>query len=682
MLRKLFTVFTVIGISLLVVKAYSYRGFNSEQPYATKNNAQTKENNSVTKKEFGQTSDGQQVYLYTLTNTNGLIAKISNYGAILTELHLPDNKGELEDVVLGFDRPEDYFTANHYYFGAVVGRVANRIKDAQFTLDGQQYNLAANASPHHIHGGNQGFDKVVWEAEPINSAEGVGLKLTYLSADGEEGYPGNLAVTVIYTLTNNNELKLEMTATTDKPTPINLINHSYWNLAGHASGNILGQYLTINADSYTPSNKQLIPTGEIQSVQDTSFDFTQPRLIGEGIKQLKDTLKQNYPGGYDLNYVLKGESEQIKLAATVYEPKSGRVMELYTNQPGMQFYSGNFGKQEIKGKGDIVYQNHQGLCLETQYFPDSVNQPNFPSVILRPGETYRHTMVHKFSTKSDNLGEIMAPNTQVEKVAGGFRFTEGPVWHPDGFLIFSDIPANTIYQWQPEQKAEIFRQPSGKANGNTLDLSKRLITAEHDNRRVSRTEPDGTIITLASHYQGKRLNSPNDLAVKSDGSIYFTDPPYGIKSEQEELGFYGVYRLAPDGELTLLVDDFVRPNGIVFSPDETKLYINDSEKGHIRVFDVKPEGMLENGKLFAKLKPPSKEGAADGMKVDIKGNIYSTGPGGVWVFAPSGNLLGIIETPEPPANLAWGGNDYQTLYITAKTSLYRIQLKFAGGIKN
>jgi sugar lactone lactonase YvrE len=290
----------------------------------------------------------------------------------------------------------------------------------------------------------------------------------------------------------------------------------------------------------------------------------------------------------------------------------------------------------------------------------------------------RSDQISKFDTKQNNLGEILAPNTQVEKVAGGFKFTEGPIWHPDGFLLFSDIPANTIYKWQPKQKTEIFRQPSGNANGNTLDRSQRLISAEHGNRRVSRTEKDGQIVTLASHYQGKPLNSPNDLVFRADGSIYFTDPPFGIESEQEELGFYGVYRLAPDGTLTLLVKDFVRPNGIAFSPDETKLYVNDSEKGHIRVFDVNPDGMLENGKLFAKLKPPSEEGAADGMKVDIKGNVYSTGPGGVWIFSPNGDLLGIIKTPEPPANLAWGDRDYKTLYITARHSLYRIRLKIPG----
>ncbi len=278
----------------------------------------------------------------------------------------------------------------------------------------------------------------------------------------------------------------------------------------------------------------------------------------------------------------------------------------------------------------------------------------------------------------ENLQEIIGKDAQVEKVAEGFKFTEGPVWYPEGFLLFSDIPENTIYQWQPNQEVNIFRNPSGNANGNTLDLEGRLITGEHSNRRVSRTEKDGKIVTLVDEYNGKRLNSPNDLVVKSDGSIYFTDPPYGIKSEQEELGFYGVYRISPDGKLTLLVDDFIRPNGIAFSPDETKLYVNDSEKGHIRIFDVKSDGTLENGKIFAELKDPNKAGVPDGMKVDLQGNIYSTGPGGVWVFSASGKLLGIIAVPERVTNLAWGNDDYKTLYLTASKSLYRITLKVTG----
>ena len=293
----------------------------------------------------------------------------------------------------------------------------------------------------------------------------------------------------------------------------------------------------------------------------------------------------------------------------------------------------------------------------------------------------------KSQTRTSNLEEIIAPNTKVEKIAGGFEFTEGPVWHPDGFLLFSDIPANTIYQWQSRSRRDtaptgeeinIFRQPSGKANGNALDIAGRLVTAEHENRRLSLTKKNGQVITLASHYQGKRLNSPNDLVVKSDGSIYFSDPPFGIKPEQEELGFYGIYRLTPDGTLTLLVDDFVRPNGIALSPDETKLYVNDSQEGHIRVFNVRSDGTLDNGKLFARLKPPGKDGAADGMEVDTKGNVYSTGPGGIWVFSPNGELLGIIEIPEPPANLTWGDNDDRTLYITAKSGLYRIRLALSG----
>jgi len=274
--------------------------------------------------------------------------------------------------------------------------------------------------------------------------------------------------------------------------------------------------------------------------------------------------------------------------------------------------------------------------------------------------------------------EIIDENTPVEKVAGNFEFTEGPLWHPDGFLLFSDVPGNTIYQWQPNNPVKVFRRPSGNANGNTFDRLGRLITAEHSNRRISRTEKDGKVVTLVEKYQGKRLNSPNDLVVKSDGSIYFTDPPYGIKSAQKELDFSGVYRLDTEENLTLLVSDFVRPNGIAFSPDETKLYVNDSETGHIRFFDVKPDGNLTNGGIFAELKDPNQPGVPDGMKVDIKGNIYSTGPGGVWVFSPGGTLLGIIQVPEVPANLAWGDRDYQTLYLTARNSLYRVRLKIPG----
>jgi len=280
--------------------------------------------------------------------------------------------------------------------------------------------------------------------------------------------------------------------------------------------------------------------------------------------------------------------------------------------------------------------------------------------------------------KKSTMQAILDNSAKLEKVAGDFQFIEGPIWHPDGFLLFSDIPANIIYKFASNQQVEIFRRPSGKANGNTLDKENRLITAEHENRRVSRTEKDGKIITLADKYEGKRLNSPNDLVVKSDGSIYFTDPPYGITKEQEELGFYGVYRLAPDGKLTLLVKDLVLPNGIAFSPDEQKLYVNNSEAGFIAVFDVKPDGTVTNRRVFAELKDASKSGVPDGLKVDVEGNVYSTGPGGVWIFSPDGKLLGKIFVPETATNLAWGESDRQTLYITGSKSLYRIRLKIPG----
>jgi gluconolactonase len=280
--------------------------------------------------------------------------------------------------------------------------------------------------------------------------------------------------------------------------------------------------------------------------------------------------------------------------------------------------------------------------------------------------------------KKNTVQDILDDSAKLEKVAGNFQFIEGPIWHPDGFLLFSDIPANIIYKFASNQQVEVFRRPSGQANGNTLDKENRLLTAEHENRRVSRTEKDGKVIALADRYEGKRLNSPNDLVVKSDGSIYFTDPSYGVSKDQEELGFYGVYRLASDGKLTLLVKDLVLPNGIAFSPDEQKLYVNNSEAKYIAVYDVKPDGTVTNERLFADLKDASQGGVPDGLKVDLEGNVYSTGPGGVWILSPDGKLLGKISVPETATNLAWGESDGKTLYITANTSLYRIRLKIAG----
>lgn len=276
---------------------------------------------------------------------------------------------------------------------------------------------------------------------------------------------------------------------------------------------------------------------------------------------------------------------------------------------------------------------------------------------------------------SQTLGDVVAG--KVEKVDDGFQFIEGPVWVSKGYLLFSDIPANAIMLWKPGAKAQVWRKPSGHSNGNTLDYQGRLISCDHD-RIVTRTEKGGKIVTIADKYMGFRLNSPNDVAVKSDGGIYFTDPPYGIKPEEEELGFAGVYRLDKQGKLTLLVKDFVRPNGIAFSPDEKRLYVNDSQEMHIRVFDVKADGTLENGRLFAELKDPTKQGVPDGMKVDVKGNVYCTGAGGVWVFTSSGKRIGRIETPEVPANCGFGDKDFKTLYLTAQKGLYRVRVKIAG----
>jgi sugar lactone lactonase YvrE len=272
------------------------------------------------------------------------------------------------------------------------------------------------------------------------------------------------------------------------------------------------------------------------------------------------------------------------------------------------------------------------------------------------------------------------PQAQVEQVASGFQFTEGPVWHPDGYLLFSDIPASTIYRWMPgESQATVYRQPSGHSNGLTLDRQGRLVACEHD-RRVSRSQADGTVAAIATHYQGSRLNSPNDVVVHSDGSVYFTDPPYGLPGQKEgkELGWNGVYRLAPDGTLTLLDDSFERPNGLAFSPDEKTLYVDDSYKDHIRAFDVLPDGTLANGRVFADLSDPGAQGVPDGMKVDVLGNVFCTGPGGIWIVSPGGEKLGRIEVPETPANLAWGDADYKTLYITARTGLYRVRTLTGG----
>jgi aldose 1-epimerase len=319
-----------------------------------------------------------------------MVVKVMTYGAIVTELHAADRSGRFGDIVLGFEDLAGYLRRNPY-FGAVIGRVANRVARGKFKLDGVEYNLATNDGLNHLHGGLKGFDKVLWQAEPAQTSNGSSVKFSYLSHDGEEGYPGNLSVAVTYVLTEDNELRIEYVASSDRVTPVNLTNHSYFNLAGAENGNILQHELSLAADHFTPVDDELIPTGEIRQVKDTPLDFRKLRSIGERIREL--------PGGYDHNFVLNQSGKGLTSAAHVYEPTTGRSMEILTTEPGIQFYSGNFLDGSLKGTKGVVYGKHQGFCLETQHFPDSVNHPNFPTTVLRPGDTYTQTTIHRFSTK-------------------------------------------------------------------------------------------------------------------------------------------------------------------------------------------------------------------------------------------------------------------------------------------
>jgi len=351
----------------------------------------------IKKEAFGKTADGKTVDLYTLTNANGLVAKVTNYGAIVTELWVPDRNGNLGDVVQGYDTLDGYIQDTSY-FGAIVGRVGNRTAKGKFTLDGKEYTLAKNDNGiNHLHGGNVGFNKVVWEASEVRKADAVGVKLTYLSKDGEEGYPGNFNCTVLYTLTNNDELRIDYEATTDKPTVHNVTHHGYFNLAGHGESDILSHELMIDAASITPVDKDLIPTGKLMPVAGTSFDFTKATAIGARIDADDEQLK--FGGGYDHNWALNNTDGSYAKVGSLYDSGSGRVMDIYTTEPGLQFYSGNFLDGTSTGKGGKVYNHRYALCLETQHFPDSANQPAFPSVVLRPGETYKSTTAFKFSTK-------------------------------------------------------------------------------------------------------------------------------------------------------------------------------------------------------------------------------------------------------------------------------------------
>jgi aldose 1-epimerase len=337
-------------------------------------------------------ADGKDVWLFTLANAHGLKATITNYGATLTTLEVPDRNGKLADIVLGFDDLAGYERGDAF-FGAIVGRVANRIRNATFSLGGKTYHLAANDPPHALHGGPKNFSRVVWDAKPVDTAAGPSLELTYVSKDGEEGYPGTLTAKATYTLTDANELSIEMEATTDRTTLVNLAHHSYWNLAGHDAGRITDHELTLFADAYTPGDP-MVPTGVVKSVRNTPFDFTVAKPIGRDLQQAGGT-----PVGFDHNFVVNGDPNALRPVARVRDPKSGRVLTLQANQPGVQFYTGNFLNGTLHGKG-ATYAQYTGFCLETQKFPNAVNVPAWRNqVILEPGQTYRHVMVHRFSVE-------------------------------------------------------------------------------------------------------------------------------------------------------------------------------------------------------------------------------------------------------------------------------------------
>jgi aldose 1-epimerase len=332
--------------------------------------------------------------IYILNNANGVEVRTIPYGAIITSIKVPDRSGRLDDVVLGFDTPDDYVAKTHPYFGAIVGRYGNRIAKGQFTLDGTTYKLATNNGPNHLHGGVKGFDKVVWQAEPFEREGARGIAYTYVSADGEEGYPGTVTARVSYTLTPSNELVVGYDATTTKATPLNLTQHTYFNLAGDGSGDILGHLMTIDADRFTPVDATLIPTGELAPVEGTPFDFRKPAAVGARIANDHPQLKNG--NGYDHTWVLNGTAGQLRHAARVEEPKRGRTLDVSTTEPGVQFYAGNFLDGTITGKSGHVYKRRYGLCLETQHYPDSPNHANFPSTILRPGERYQSKTVFAF----------------------------------------------------------------------------------------------------------------------------------------------------------------------------------------------------------------------------------------------------------------------------------------------
>jgi aldose 1-epimerase len=389
-MRRLTSVLSLLSCSLALVAVGQEDQPKKPRPLQ---NPKAKTAMTIEKTSFGKTKDGTEIQLFTCKNSGGLVLKVMTYGATVVSMETPDKLGNVRNIQLGFPKLDGYL-ARHPYFGSTVGRYGNRIAGGKFTLDGKEFKLATNNGPNHLHGGIKGFDAVVWKAEEVKTADAVGVKFSYTSKDGEEGYPGTLQVTATYTLTSANEMRIDYTATTDKPTVLNLTNHCYWNLGGAGSGKILEHQLTINADKYLPIDATSIPTGELADVKGTAMDFTTPHAIGERIEELKKPPHQTK--GYDHCYVLRGQEGKLALAAKAVDPARGRTMEIHTTEPGVQLYCGNFLDG---GEGGGGYQQHDAFCLETQHFPDSPNQPKFPSTVLKPGQTFKSTTVHKFGVQ-------------------------------------------------------------------------------------------------------------------------------------------------------------------------------------------------------------------------------------------------------------------------------------------
>jgi aldose 1-epimerase len=386
---------TVIHLLAVVAAAWTAR-LEAVRPVSQAPVAPSERREGVTERAFGTLPGGEKVSLYTLSNARGIRVAVTNYGGTVVSIHAPDRDGRTADVVLGYVALDGYLKASPY-FGSIVGRYANRIAKGRFTLDGRTYTLATNNGENALHGGKKGFDKVVWQARPSTTPAGPAVTLSYTSPDGEEGYPGTLKAEVTYTLTDDNELRIDYAATTDKPTVVNLSNHSYFNLGGPDERDILSHLLTIDADRYTPVDPTLIPTGQLAPVEGTPFDFRKPTPIGSRIEADDDQLRRGR--GYDHNFALNGEAGKLRPVVRLAHGPSGRVMEILTTEPGVQFYSGNFLDGSITGKGGKVYVRRAGLCLETQHYPDSPNHQAFPSTVLRPGERYRSTTIYRFTTE-------------------------------------------------------------------------------------------------------------------------------------------------------------------------------------------------------------------------------------------------------------------------------------------